>query len=150
MYHADDYAAVSNFRCAPYGDKPATRAQGIIRTAPDRLSEFGASAYITVAYDSTGITGVIVFGMEAADSPAVTIYALGVLLERQRQGIGTYLKSVIMRLVANVEFWPHAVASTVHRQNYKMKGLNEKLGVTQEPDPTDGEWLLTAVRVEMP
>lgn len=38
-----------------------------------------------------------------------------------------------------------AVVSRVHRANYRMIGLNNKLGVGSGTDPTDGEFMVTAV-----
>ena len=148
VYQDTDRQAVERFSCAQLGNKAAEAAERVIRSAPEHLAEFGVWCWIVVAFDDSGIVGVIVFGLESEDDPAVTIFSLGVQLARQHQGIGTYLKRLILGVVAGMEGWPNSVISQVHRTNYRMIGLNKKLGVVSERDPEDGEFLITAILVE--
>ena len=143
-----DKAIVSRFRCAPYGNKPAKAAQKILRAAADNLSEFGVRRLLVLAHIDDELVGAILFGLEREDSPAITVWAMGVKLSRHRQGIGTVLKQMVMAEAATRDDWPNAVGSQVHRRNIAMIGLNDKLGVSREPDPDDGEFLMTLVAVE--
>ena len=70
-------------------------------------------------------------------------------MQRHREGIGTVLKLAAMGLAGARTDWPSAVGSNVHRNNYRMIGLNDKLGVAKEPDPDDGEYLLTVVKIDL-
>jgi ribosomal protein S18 acetylase RimI-like enzyme len=150
IFREEDGAQVEGFRCAPYGDKAAKAAQEIIRRAPRAIGsgQYCAEGEISVAQDGDEIVGVVVYGIEVPDTPVVTIFSLGVLLRRQREGIGTLLKRAVMAEVAHRSGWPTTIASEVHRVNYKMLGLNEKLGVQRVRDPADGEYYLCAIAVE--
>ena len=145
----EDFPQLSQFNCARPGDKPALAAQQLIRRAPEMVSEGDLAAEIVVAADGDIVIGVAVYGLETPTTPHATIYSLGVVLNRQRQGHGTALKRAVMAEVAQRDGWPNVVASEVHRTNFKMIGLNDKLNVRRTQDPSDGEYLLCAVAVEV-
>jgi hypothetical protein len=146
LYAPTDRPEVGRFRCAHYGDKAAEAAQKVIRGAPDHMADFGRDPMVVLARDEGDLVGVVIFGPE--DEEVVTVFSLGVKLSRQRQGIGTLLKICAMGITANRSDWPKSVASEVHRTNYKMIALNDKLGVSKVPDPTNGEFLLSAITVK--
>jgi Acetyltransferase (GNAT) family len=118
--------------------------------APDQLEDFGIDPQIVLMKHDGDLVGVAIFGLEYVDAPVVTVFALGVKLTRQREGIGTILKMAAMGVVARRLDWPSAVGSQVHRNNYKMIGLNDGLGIGKNVDPIDGEYWLTAASVEAP
>jgi hypothetical protein len=150
LYSESDRDAVRKFRCAPFGDKPAKAAQKMIRGAPDAMENFGVHPVFILAKDNGDLVGAVIFGPESENAEVVTVFSLGVKLQRHREGIGTLLKGLAMAAAARRDNWPNAVASQVHRNNYKMIGVNDKLGVESDPDPEDGEFLITAVKVELP
>lgn len=127
-------------------------AQAVIRESPDLLTRPGswAEGEVVVADDHGTVVGAVVYGLEAWPVDYVTIFSLGVVVARQRQGIGTALKMAVMGEVAERDGWPKTIASEVHRTNYRMIGLNDKLGVTRTRDPTDGEYLICGIAVEAP
>ena len=138
------------FRCASYGDKAAKTAEDLIHKAVDQVPGFGIQGpFFVIARYHGELVGAVVFGLENPDDPAVTIFTLGVALSRQRQGIGTALKKIAMATAVAMPSWPNAVASNVHRTNYKMNGLNDNLGIARDPDPKDGEFFITGATVEM-
>jgi hypothetical protein len=145
----EDHQQIEAFTCAPYGDKPAKAAQAIIRGAPVDVPacEYSVDGVIAVACDGDRVVGVVVYGCEAEDSEVVTIFSLGVSLDRQREGIGISLKTAVMAEAAARDDWPSRISSEVHRTNRKMRGLNDKLGVASFPDPLNGEYLMTAIAV---
>ena len=53
-----------------------------------------------------------------------------------------------MAEAAERDGWPNNIASEVHRRNYKMLGLNDKLGVARTKDPSNGEYWWSAIAVE--
>jgi ribosomal protein S18 acetylase RimI-like enzyme len=103
---------------------------------------------IAVARDREQIIGVAVYGPDGTN--AVTVWAIGVIRPRQRQGIGTALKVAALADVAYRPDWPGRVQSVVHRENLPMLRINQKLRARIEIDPLDVRYCLTAIvpRVE--
>jgi len=98
---------------------------------------------IAVAVEDNALIGAIVFGPEG--STAVTVFAIGVIRPRQREGIGTMLKVAAVAEVAFNPDWPARIQSVVHRENTAMLRVNEKLGATIAVDPLDPRYVLTAI-----
>jgi len=149
-YRRADRPQVEAFRCAPVGERWCEAAEKIIREAPADIASDEYMAGIAVAADGSTVVGVVVFGFETSPPRPheLVIFSLGVLRERHRRGIGTRLKEAVMAAAASDTNTVMAVLSRVHRANYRMIGLNDKLGVGKVKDPEDGEYLLTAVVVE--
>ena len=143
---SQDRSQLEAFHCARLGEKWSRSAEQVIQDAPSAL-EGGTKCRILVADDDSTVVGAVVFGPEPGFDDRDIIYSLGVLIERQQQGIGTRLKQTVMSENAASDP-PRLVVSQVHRNNYRMICLNNKLGVGADRDPSDGEYLLTAVRVE--
>ncbi|HXN63047.1 MAG TPA: GNAT family N-acetyltransferase [Acidimicrobiales bacterium] len=150
IYTSADRDEVLAFKCAPIGHRPAEAAQDLIYKATDRLGDFGSGyPYFVLARDNGVLVGAIIFGLEHPDDPAIQIFTLGVAVTRHREGIGTMLKKIAMALAVSDEAFPNAVASTVHRANYRMNGLNDNLGIGRNQDPLDGEFYITGATVEL-
>lgn len=147
-YQEADRQKVETFRCAPYGPRWCEAAEKVIREAPGVIASGEYNAALAVAdHKDDGVVGVVVFGIEP--HRPLMIYSLGVVIPRHRQGIGTRLKQAIMAAAATANNPPiTVVVSKVHRNNYRMTRLNDKLGVGSTKDPDDGEFLMTAIRVE--
>jgi GNAT superfamily N-acetyltransferase len=148
LYADADRAQLECFRCAPYGKKWCVAAERIIHEAPGDIAAGEVEADIYVADDGGKVVGAIVIGPDPTDPEIDTVFSLGVLLERQNQGIGTELKYAAM--VAIVENGRSLVGSEVHRRNAPMIAVNAKLGVTSWKNPEDGDYLLTLGLVAAP
>ncbi len=150
IYGPENRDEVLAFRCALPGNKAAKAAQAVIHRAVDDIAEFGSERpFFVLARDAGQLVGVIIFGLEHPGDPAVQVFTLGVARGRQREGIGTALKKIAMATVVTKPDWPSAIASTVHRTNRKMNNLNANLGIASDPDPNDGEFLVTGATVEL-
>jgi RimJ/RimL family protein N-acetyltransferase len=148
VYQRADRPQIEAFRCAPYGKKWCVAAQKVIQEAPGAIASGGLNATIAVAAEVDSVIGVVVFGIEPPRPTHLLVYALGVILPRQRQGIGTRLKQAIMAAAASDTNTVSVVESRVHRANYPMIRVNDKLKVGKVKDPDDGEFWMTAVLVE--
>lgn len=146
-YRASDRAQLEDFCCAHHGQKWEKAAQKVIREDfPGDAVRPGSGIALFVAVLDRTIIGVIGFGPDG-DAEAIVVHSMGVALEYQGRGIGTTLKEHAMAECA-ARYGHVVLASVVHRRNTPMKRVNEKLGVRAEPDPEDGEYLLTGVIVE--
>ena len=103
-----------------------------------RQWNFGVHRFFYVARESGVLVGTVLLGLERTGLPAVTVFVLGVKLTEHRRGIGTILKAVAMWATSVTDEWPNRVSSTVHRNNYRMQGVNAKFGVTSVPYEMDG------------
>jgi|SRR5579872_2444355 len=120
-------------------------AQRLIRRSPSLLDvPEGDPIEIVVAAEQVDhVIGVAVYGPDGPD--AVTIWSLGVIRPRQRQGVGTSLKTAVLAEVAFRPDWPAKVQSVVHRENAPMLRINEKLNARIDTDPLDVRYCLTAL-----
>ena len=139
-----DRSQLEAFTCARYGEKWSEAAQQVIRDAPAAVGDDDIDCQILVADDDASVVGVVVFGADS-DGRDV-IHSLGVVISRQRQGIGSRLKRAVMAVNAGTDP-DRSVVSHVHRNNYRMIRLNDKLGVKKEKDPLDGEYWIAVIRV---
>ena len=110
-----DLRQLETFRCARYGEKWSRSAQKVIRNLPAAV-EADADICIFVADDANAVVGAAVYGPETGFTDRDIIYSLGVILSRQRQGIGTLLKESVMAESAGRQP-SRAVVSQVHRKN---------------------------------
>lgn len=149
VLRAEDCQQVEAFCCANHGDSPALSAQMVIREAPAAIAskDYCFDGEVVVAHDQDEIVGVAVYGLEKAGVDYVTIFSIGVILHRQREGVGTRLKRGVMAETALRDGWPTNIVSQVHRRNHKMLGLNDKLGVRRSKDPGDGDYFMCAIAV---
>jgi len=145
LYRDSDYGAVTSFECAGRHRPWAKEAQGVIRKAPDDVREPDADAIIAVALDGKRLVGVIVFGTDPKYVKTRTIFTIGVVCDRRREGIGFALKAAALAELA-FRGYDGPVYSQVHKYNREMRGLNEKFLAKYELDPDAGKYLLTVVR----
>lgn len=142
FYHPRDYLDVIAFDCETYGADYTRDARSIVRDAPDYLEDGEIQVWIILAEDRDRIVGVIVFGHR--EDGAAYVFSLGVVRDRRCEGIGTKLKRAALW-----EFQQrgvYVVQSHVEARNYKMLGLNDKIGVNREPHPDEpGMFLCLAV-----
>lgn len=147
-YREADREAVESFRCVTPGQQHWTRPpEQCIRCAPADISE-GVDAALFVAEEkpSGRIVGIIVFGPDLDVEGQHRIHAMGVVLDRRRQGIGTRLKVAALVEIATT-VGHRAVFSRVHRNNVAMIGLNDKLRAEKELDPDHPAHFISVVVV---
>ena len=145
LYRDSDYDAVTSFECAGRRRPWAKEAQAVIRKAPDDIRGPRTDALIAVAVEGERIVGVIVFGTDPKYVKTRSIFTMGVVCDRRRQGIGFRLKKAALAELA-ASGYDGPVYSQVHKYNKEMRGLNEKLLAEHELDPEAGKYLLTVVR----
>jgi ribosomal protein S18 acetylase RimI-like enzyme len=142
FYRSEDRSAVVVFDCETYGEDFTREARAIIRQAPDYLSDDEITIWIIVAEDESRLVGVVVFGDREDGTPH--IFSLGVVRDRRCEGIGTKLKRAALWEFRQRGIYE--VRSHVENRNYRMLGLNDKLGVNREPHPEEqGMYLCLAV-----
>ena len=148
FYRPEDRDTVKGFRRSDRG-RPWTReAQDVIREPPDLLSDPDLAFEIVVGTDPSGrIVGVIVFGADTDHADRRTIFSMGVVRDRRRQGIGITMKKATLVEIAAAGY-DGVVFSQVHKYNKAMLGLNEKLGVKRDMDPDRPRYFLSATAGE--
>lgn len=92
-----------------------------------------------IAEDDDRIVGVVVFNPCDRRGFGV-IVSIGVVQDMQRNGIATDLKGQAMNNCSAAG--ATKTISSVHRRNYKMQGVNDKLGIQSIEDPADGKYML--------
>lgn len=146
-YVPSDRPQIEAFKCRRPYESYTRKPQQLIRRAAGLIECGNLDAEIFVADDVGRLVGVIVIGPDPTRTDADYVYAMGVLVERQCEGIGTRLKEAAM--ASTVVAQPRRiVGSTVHRRNELMIAVNNKLRVTSFDDPDHRSYLLTTVLVE--
>jgi predicted N-acetyltransferase YhbS len=147
LYRESDYAAVGAFSCADPGKKWTREAETVIRKAVDDLQTSDVDALLVVAEEksSARIVGVVAFGVDPNHKKTRTIFSLGVVQDRRREGIGIALKRAALAELG-AGGYGGIVYSQVHKYNTPMRELNRQLLAESEQDPDDGKMLLTAVK----
>lgn len=98
-----------------------------------------------LAVEEARIVGVVVFTPLGPDGHG-WIHSIGVVYERQSNGIGTDLKRNALDVCTREG--AASVVSHVDRNNMKMQKVNQKLGISFEVDPQDGKFFLYAAPLE--
>lgn len=119
------------------------RAQMVIREAPDHFDKRDGPDCLLAIQDAA-IVGAIVYDL-CDDDGFGHVHSLGVALDRRRIGIGIDLKQQVLDNCTAAG--ATAVWSEVDRNNVKMQGLNEKLGISYTPNPLDGKFFYYTARL---
>lgn len=86
----------------------------------------------------------VVFSPCTSDSVGL-IHSIGVIPTEQNRGIGTDLKKHALDVCTKAG--ASSVTSQVHRNNGKMRRVNEKLGIAFTLDPDNGKFYLYAAPI---
>jgi GNAT superfamily N-acetyltransferase len=152
QYQSADVPHLEKFKCRQPRENWGRRAQKLIHEAPTKIGR-GLDADIFVAVDGDRVVGALVIGAGSLHIPpnrvedCFTVYALGVVPDRQNQGVGGLLKRAVMAEIA-AGGPGRVIVSEVFRRNARMIAVNKRLGVSTFPHPDDNKYLLTVVRVE--
>ncbi len=150
-----DAEQIAQLRCANPNERWTRDVERAVRSDLAEAVADGDPEYcVHVAVDTRTavIVGVVAHGSVSWEDPdgdsaerSSYIHALAVVHEHRRRGIGERLKLDVLNEAA--EAGMKLVTSNVHRKNFAMKALNDKLGVASDRDPQDGEMYFTVAGI---
>jgi hypothetical protein len=146
-YEGRDKAQIKAFVCVQPWQRWRLVAQEIIQESPEECEN--GDAEILVAVEGQAVLGVIVFRKDSQVPNTWESCSLGVLIPRQRQGIGEGLKIAAIEEVVSRDGVLDFI-STVNKRNEAMLALNDKLGAETRDDPLDSKHVLTLLKAAPP
>jgi GNAT superfamily N-acetyltransferase len=148
-----DAEPLRRFSCADRGLRYTREVEQLIRSdVADEVAAGSSDAHVDIAVDDTGlIVGVVTYGHAPLDGAvdvdnALFNYALAVHPDHRRRLIDTLLEQEVLDAACAQQL--SAVVSQVHRRNNPMRQLNATLDVVAAPDPTDGDYMISAARIQ--
>lgn len=146
-----DLPAIAEFCCADYGQDWTRDAERVLRNGAEELAAEAEAenqihdCLVAIADGDSRLLGIILF-VPCDARKSLHVESVGVVRDFRDRGVGTELKrrAVATSLVAGAT----RVASEVHRRNFPMHRVNQKLEIEWKPDPKDGEYRLYASPIE--
>jgi hypothetical protein len=127
-YEEKDRSQVESFTCCRETDGWKGEPQATIRTS---LTEFDpTTGFILIAHEGDDVLGVAVVDLLFLEN-AAWVSALGVVVERQHEGIGGNLKQAVISSAQN-DYGLARVRSMVHRKNEYMLRINKRFQATSQ------------------
>ena len=131
------------FRCATSKSGTyATAAQTVLRECAGDLGKADVDCLVAVEHGT--IIGAVIY-IPRDGRGFGYIKSIGVARAKQSHGIGEDLKRQVLDNCSRAGV--KRVASEVHRNNGKMRRVNEKLGITAILDPEDGKFYFYAAEL---
>jgi hypothetical protein len=105
-----------------------------------------ARILVAVDPDDGTLLGAIVIGPDPTRPDTDYVHAIGVITDRQNEGIATELKRYAMTVTA-AQYGRRVIGSEVICKNGRMRQVNAKLHVDAELDPDNPKFMVTTVTV---